>query len=144
MHRVIIESPFRGKTTEEAEKNIKYARVACIDAVFNHQEVPFASHLFFTQFLDDNKAEEREMGIQMGYDFWEKADKIIFYLDLGMSSGMKDALARAVMEDKPWEKRYLFKEHEKEPYVPAKHRQQHTSEQIATEAEGAVAAALGG
>lgn len=134
MRRVIIESPFHGKTQEELAANIKYVREACRDAALLHQEVPFASHLFFTQFLDDTNPEERQLGINMGYDFWEKADKIIFYVDKGMSPGMKDALARAVMEDKPFEKRYLYTEHEIKKYAPSQVRAQDRADAVGTSA----------
>ncbi len=102
LRNVIIESPFAGDT----ENNLKYARAAALDCV-RRGENPFASHLFYTQFLDDNSPEQRELGIKMGFERWQQADEIIFYVDLGMSPGMKEALARALMEDKPFQKRYL-------------------------------------
>ena len=98
-HRVIIESPFAGKTDEEKQANIDYARKACMHAI-TQGYVPFASHLFFTQFLDDNNPDQRALGIEMGYDFWDKADIICFYIDRGMSPGMKEALTRAFLQGK--------------------------------------------
>lgn len=107
MRRVIIESPFSASGgAGTVADNVRYARAACMDAVMR-QEIPFASHIFFTQFLDDKNPKHRELGIQMGFDFWQKAELVLFYVDLGMSEGMKNALAKCVMEDKPFEKRRL-------------------------------------
>jgi hypothetical protein len=107
MTRIIIESPFSASAgTKSVEGNIEYARACCLDAVMR-EEVPFASHLFFTQFLDDNNPDHRIIGTSMGFDFWERADLVVFYTDYGWSNGMKDALVKAVSEDKPFEKRVL-------------------------------------
>ena len=104
MKRVIVESPYAG----EVEKNVAYAKECCLDCV-KRGEVPFASHLFFTQFLDDNNSDHRTIGVHMGYDFWEKAEEIVFYTDLGLSPGMERALAKAFMDGKPIKKRSLGK-----------------------------------
>lgn len=101
--RVIVESPYAG----DVERNVAYVKAACKDCV-DRGETPFASHLFFTQFLDDTNPAERKLGIEMGYDFWEKAEKVVFYVDHGMSSGMEKALSRAFMQGKPYEKRRLY------------------------------------
>lgn len=87
---VIVESPFAG----DMEANRVYAIRACVDCL-HRQEVPFASHLFFPQVLDELKPEEREIGITAGYAMWFSAAKIVFYVDRGFSSGMKRALVRA-------------------------------------------------
>jgi hypothetical protein len=102
MKRVIIESPFAG----DIQTNLKYVRQACTDCI-NRGEVPFASHMFFPQFLDDNDPKQRQLGIEMGYDFWEKADLVVFYTDFGISPGMEKALAKAFLEGKPYVKRAL-------------------------------------
>lgn len=60
---VIIESPFAG----EVEENIKCARQCLRDSILRG-EVPFASHLLYTQegVLDDDDPYERELGINLG------------------------------------------------------------------------------
>lgn len=105
MRHIIIESPYAG----DVDRNLRYLRACCRHAV-EQGDIPFASHLFFTQFLDDTKQNERSLGIQMGYSFWQQAEQVVFYVDLGMSNGMKDALARCVLEDKPYQIRRLPKE----------------------------------
>lgn len=104
--RVIVESPFKGETVEERMENIKYARAACRDAVMK-QEIPMASHLLYPQFLAEENPHERNIGIQSGYVWWDIADKIIFYIDRGMSDGMLEALRKAANEKRVFEFRYL-------------------------------------
>lgn len=88
---VDIETPYMGATEEEVVRNVRYAR-ACIRDSLLRDEVPFASHLFFTQsgILDDNVPREREQGILAGKTIIERlqADTIV-YTDLGISEGMK-------------------------------------------------------
>lgn len=62
--RVILESPYVGKTPAERAGNIAYARAAMRDCLLRG-ESPFASHLLYTQpgVLDDDDAEERAIGI---------------------------------------------------------------------------------
>lgn len=99
---VIVESPFAG----DMEANRKYAIAACVDCL-RRGEVPYASHLFFPQFLDELKPEERELGLTAGYAMWPVATKIVFYNDRGISRGMGRALTRAHELKKPIEHRRL-------------------------------------
>jgi hypothetical protein len=91
--RVIIESPYRGETTEDTVSNIRYGR-ACLRDSLMRGEACFASHLFYTQpgVLADGNETERAQGINAGYAWMETAEKVVFYVDRGMSLGMKDAL----------------------------------------------------
>lgn len=86
----IVESPYAGDPTN----NRLYAIAACVDCM-KRQEVPYASHLFFPQFLDELTPAEREQGITAGYAMWWAAAKVAFYVDRGWSSGMQRALERA-------------------------------------------------
>lgn len=92
MKRVVIESPFAG----DVERNIRYLRACMRDCVLRG-ESPYASHGLLTQpgVLDDNDPEERKKGIEAGYAWWGGADLIVFYVDLGISTGMRAALERA-------------------------------------------------
>lgn len=60
---VILESPFAG----DIEKNLKYAR-KCMRDCFMRGELPFASHLLYTQdgILNDDLPKERMLGIDAG------------------------------------------------------------------------------
>lgn len=105
---VIVESPFAG----DMEANAGYARRACMDCL-RRQEVPYASHLFFPQILDEMKPEERELGLTAGYAMWRDAAKVVFYIDRGMSPGMERARVRASELGLGFECRYL--DQQKEP-----------------------------
>jgi len=102
--RIIIESPYAG----EVERNIEYARKCMIDSL-KRNESPFLSHLLYTQVLDDEIPEERSIGISAGYEWWSATDKIVFYLDYGITPGMLKALNRAIEQKKEIEYRVICK-----------------------------------
>jgi len=104
--KVIVESPFGSDDIEIRKANVSYVRDACRDCV-RRGENPFASHLFYTQFMDDADPADRSLGIQLGYDRWTDADSIVFYLDLGMSPGMQKALCHAFALGIHIERRWL-------------------------------------
>ena len=87
MIRIVIESPFAG----DRQTNREYLE-RCVADCLAKKESPYASHAFFTQFLDDDRPDEREQGIEAGYAWADKADRIAFYVDYGMSRGMIGAL----------------------------------------------------
>lgn len=89
MRRVIIESPFAG----DLAKNHTYLGMAVRHSL-SLGESPYASHGFFTNFLDDTNPEERNLGILAGLEWSNVADAVFYYLDLGMSPGMLFALER--------------------------------------------------
>lgn len=95
MKLVVIESPFAGNI----EHNLVYVR-ACAADCLRRGEAPYASHMLYTQpgVLDDNKPEERALGITAGFAWGAKADLRVFYVDLGWSSGMKKALTKYRIE----------------------------------------------
>ena len=103
MIRVIIESPFAG----DKARNEKYLGI-CVRDCLMRGESPYASHAFFTQFLEDNLKQERELGIRAGLEWAKVADKVVFYTDYGMSPGMTFALNVHVAENRVIEYRQLF------------------------------------
>lgn len=103
---VIVESPFAAFKGGSLVVNEAYRQRACLDCL-QRKEVPFASHGFFTYFLDDTNPEHREIGITAGYAFWRAASRIVFYTDLGWSSGMKRAKERVILLGLPWEQRQI-------------------------------------
>ena len=96
MKLVVIESPLAG----DFARNQRYARLCSIDCL-RRGESPYASHLFFTQMLDDRNSEERNLGIEAGYEWARSADIFAFYTDLCVSNGMLQAL-------KKWERLVQF------------------------------------
>lgn len=93
MNRVVLESPFAG----DIEKHRAYAK-ACVKDCLSRGEAPIASHLLFTQpgILDDDKPEERKLGVAAGHAWTCKADKVVVYEDYGISTGMQKGISRAI------------------------------------------------
>lgn len=105
MIKVVLESPLAGNF----EKNIRYARLCCLDCI-RRGEAPYASHLFFTQFLDDTLLEERNAGMEAGFEWAKAGDIVAVYDDLGISNGMKQGIANGVERKQKIEYRQLPKE----------------------------------
>lgn len=88
---VIIESPYAGRL----EFNRNYLRDALRDSILRG-EAPFTSHAIYPLALNDTIPGERKLGLELGYEFWRAADLIAFYIDHGMSKGMRAAEQEAI------------------------------------------------
>jgi len=104
MSKVILETPYAG----DVERNTKYARECLYDSL-KRGEYPLASHLLYTQVLDDNIPEERQMGIEAGLAWSQDSDYTVCYIDHGISTGMKYGIARAESNGKRVEYRRLYR-----------------------------------
>jgi hypothetical protein len=102
MKRVLVESPYAG----EVDDNEAYAR-ACVLDCLRRGEAPFASHLLYTQVLDDAKPTERQLGIAAGLAWGVCADLVAVYIDRGVSSGMRKGIEAATNAGIPQEERRL-------------------------------------
>lgn len=98
----IVESPYSG----DVKGNEEYLK-KCIKHSIALGETPFASHGFYTRYLDDTNPCDRELGISMGFKYHQAAVKCVFYVDRGMSKGMLAGLQRAIDLKLPTEFRYL-------------------------------------
>jgi hypothetical protein len=83
-------------------RNTFYARAAMLDAL-ERGEAPFLSHLLYTQVYDDDDAEERRKGMEAGIELshrllLDEDTCHVFYVELGVSSGMK-AAAKSLFPD---------------------------------------------
>lgn len=105
MKLVIIESPYAG----DIDRNIKYARECLKDSLLRG-EAPIASHLLYTQkdVLNDNIPNERKLGIDAGLAWKKVADLHVFYIDFGVSEGMKYASEYAKSQNIKVEHRRLY------------------------------------
>jgi len=74
---------------------------------FAHGEAPFASHLIYTQILDDAKEEDRKLGIEAGHSWILKAEALVVYDNFGISEGMKSDIIMAQAAGVPIEFRQL-------------------------------------
>lgn len=102
MRKVIIESPYAGDTYG----NTQYLK-RCLRDSIDRGEAPIASHLIYPFVLREDLKDQRNLGIQLGFEWWSAADRICFYIDKGYSSGMLAAQERATRLGIPWEEREL-------------------------------------
>ena len=102
MRLVIVESPYAG----DVAANVAYARECVLDCM-ERGESPFASHLFYTQVLDDNIFEQRLCGILAGLEWATKADATVVYIDKGITEGMRKGIDHADLWKRPVEYRRL-------------------------------------
>jgi len=100
--KVIIESPYSG----EVKKNLEYARKCLLDSL-NREEAPFASHLLYTQVLDDEIQDQRQLGMKNAFMWYKLADLMAVYIDLGVSKGMLESIEKAHKYDIPIEIRQI-------------------------------------
>lgn len=103
---VNLESRFGSKDLDERLEFIAYARRALMDSVLRG-EAPFASHLLYTQVLDDDEAGDRELGISTGLEFYYAVAKCVVYADYGISGGMLRGIKFAVELGVPVEIRFI-------------------------------------
>lgn len=84
--RVFLCSPYAGAI----HVNVGFAR-SCLADCFKRGEAGFAPHLLYTQpfVLRDGVPEERERGMAAGMRWLVICDKLVAYVDRGISSGMK-------------------------------------------------------
>lgn len=102
MRTVVIESPLAGNV----ERNTAYARLAMLDCL-RRGEAPFASHLLYTQVLDDLDADDRKLGMRAGLYLGDRLEAVVVYTDLGISKGMEAGIARAQKRGAPLEYRTI-------------------------------------
>ena len=85
---VYIASPYRTKNIIKKIKYIVYAKKLTREAMYRGY-TPIATHLFLTRVLNDNKADERELGLKAGQELLQKCDYILIGTKYGTSKGMK-------------------------------------------------------
>jgi hypothetical protein len=99
---VILESPYAG----DRATNITYAKRAMLDSLARG-EAPFASHMLYTQFLNDEDPEQRALGINAGLAWLARAQASVVYTDMGISPGMLTGIERARLAGVPVEFREI-------------------------------------
>ena len=95
MKRVYICSPYRGDGSTNTETNEAFAVMLCKLAI-SRGYAPIAPHLYLPKALDDNKPEERQIGIDAGLAFLEVCDELWFCYKYGISEGMQKELQAAI------------------------------------------------
>ena len=91
MKKVYICSPYTGDTKKNIEIAIAYSKLAIRGGY-----MPIASHLIYPQMLNDEKPEERELGLKFGIEMVEMCDEIwIVITKAGVTAGMEDEIVVA-------------------------------------------------
>ncbi len=84
---VYICSPYRADTKKQLKKHIKYAKKLSREWVLKGYSV-ITTHLYYTNFLDDNDELQREMGLSSARDLILKCDFVVAGLKYDISAGM--------------------------------------------------------
>lgn len=119
LRRVVLESPFAG----DVDLNLRYLR-ACLRHSLRLGETPFASHGLYTQpgVLDDTSPDERALGIAAGLEWARKAHATVAYVDLGISTGMRQGIDHARQSGRLIEQRCLPHETFKKDVLHAEYK----------------------
>ena len=104
---VQFESPYGAETADGIVRNVTYALIGMRHSL-EMGEAPFASHLLYTQMLDDAIPLERTLGIFAGLRIGEGAEATVVYEDLGISRGMEMGINHAIELGRPVEYRKLY------------------------------------
>jgi len=102
---VVVETPY----AKNVERNIKYLKTCLLDCI-ERGENPYASHLFFTQILDDEDSGQRRLGLRLGFEWGAHAEKCVVYCDLGITKGMAKGISKAIERGQEIEFRWLQNE----------------------------------
>ncbi len=96
MKRVFICSRYAG----DVSLNVTVAKMLCRIAI-DDGAAPFAPHLLYPQFLDDDDPADRMKGIGCGLAFMAVCDEVWVYDGGGISSGMEYEIKQAERLGKP-------------------------------------------
>jgi len=105
MKRIYLISRYRG----DVARNIQVAKTLCASLCLSANATtdgedfaPFASHLFYTQFLDDEDPKQRAAGIAAGHAWMAVADEVwVWVHELPLSEGMVGDVYKAIELEKP-------------------------------------------
>jgi hypothetical protein len=93
-YKVFVSSKFRTDDWSSEQENVYWAKVYARFVVKYYNMIPIVPHLIHTTYLDDNKEDERELGIDICKLEILNSDSITFFIrdnlpeESRMSSGM--------------------------------------------------------
>lgn len=90
---VYICSPYARDVATNVENARRYSRFAVDNGC-----IPFAPHLLFPQFLDDNNPKERQLGLFFGNALMSKCAEV-WVFGSNISAGMETEIKRAKWKD---------------------------------------------
>ena len=95
------------------------ARAYCEYAVREHSVIPIAPHIYLTQFLNDEKAEDREFGLKAGLSLLSECEELWYFGDQ-ITRGMTDEICFAIEHGIPVK------------YIPEHYYEKYLSERMNT------------
>lgn len=102
MKRVVVVSPFRASPSRSRKYHTVFAKLLCL-AVAHAGHAPFASHLFYPAFLDDNDEVDRATGLACEHAWIERCDELWVWDHWGISQGMQAAIDHAEEWSRPYD-----------------------------------------
>lgn len=94
MKTVMVISPFRASATRTRGQHLAHAKKLC-ELAARAGVAPFASHVFYPLFLDEDSEKDREIGLACERAWIERCDELWVWDDWGISTGMKAAIGQA-------------------------------------------------
>jgi hypothetical protein len=91
---IMVVSPFRASATRSRFQHLEHAKKLC-ELAARAGVAPFASHVFYPLFLDEDSERDREIGLECEHAWLEWADQVWVWDDWGISSGMNRAIGKA-------------------------------------------------
>lgn len=90
-----IISPFSGKTIQEQERNVEFAK-ALARRCSEQETIPIVPHIYFPGFLNDS-GDERICGIESGHRLMTFCNKVmVATIDHRITEGMKEDINFAI------------------------------------------------
>ena len=109
LKRVIIESPYSGGGQLEKQMEHFAYLERCLRDSLPRGEAPFASHGFYTIFLDDDSLRDRDLGMKCGWAWMALCDFVAVYIDYDNRSCMLKGIEEATELGKVVEYRKIGK-----------------------------------
>ena len=96
--RIFICSPFSADNPAQQLHNIQVARAVCLYATrLGH--APYAPHLLYPQFLDDNIGVDRENGINCGLSFMRVCREVWVVADPRKKGALSDQITEGMLRE---------------------------------------------
>lgn len=91
---IFVCSPYRGNVEANAQRAVGFCRF-----VYELQGVPFAPHLLYPRFLNDEDPDERHAGLCMGVEVLKRCDELWVFGE--PTAGMAYEISAAITLGKP-------------------------------------------
>lgn len=86
--KIVLESPFKNESQSIFNDNYFYVNVCARKMMKESDIAPLFFHTLYTQFLNDDMADERDLGLYRSFEYHSDAEEKIYAIDRGISGGM--------------------------------------------------------